>query len=61
MNQVAASTLVFSYHYHWIMAACFFYQKDNFLFCVICQSNANWNTEVVQSIATLNTLLVKKT
>jgi len=43
MNQVAPSTLVFSRHYHWIRAACSCYQVDNFLSCVIWQSNTNWN------------------
>ena len=61
MNQVLPSTLVFSCSYHCIRAACFCYQKDNLVSCVIWQSNTNCNTEVVQSIATLNTVLVKKT
>ena len=37
------------------------YQKDSLISCVIWQRNTNCNTEMVQSIATLNTVLVKKT
>jgi len=37
------------------------YQKDSLISCVIWQRNTNCNTEMVQSIATLNTVLIKKT
>jgi len=61
MNQAAQSTLVFSCHYHWIRAACFCYQKESLISCVIWQSNTNCNTEMVQNFATLNTVLIKQT
>jgi hypothetical protein len=49
MNHVAPSSSVSSY-----------YQKNDFLSCVIWGSKTNCNTEVVQNIAPLNTALVKK-
>jgi len=66
MNHAALGASVFSCHYHWITAACpsgsvcAFYQKNNVLFCDTWGSRTNCNTEMVQSIATLNTVLVKK-
>ena len=66
MNHAALSASVFSCHYHWIRAACpsgsvcAFYQKNNVLSCDTWGSRTNCNTEMVQSIATLNTALVKK-
>jgi len=66
MNQAVPSTSVFPCPYHSISApfpsgsACCCYQKDNFLSCFIWGSKTNRNTEVVQSTAALNSVLVKK-